>query len=171
MTCLEAQSKIIAYIEHKLDRNHKQEFLNHVRNCSDCKEELNIYYTMIEGMRQLDENEPLSKDFSADLDRKIEQEINANRKKKDVIRGSFVILFIGVFTFIIAGYVNFLNFVENQEQEKLKEAQGNYYYSDTFDEIIFDPFEERVTLDINVESKEPEPTFYEKIRQYEYLKK
>ncbi|MGN0496732.1 MAG: anti-sigma factor family protein [Lachnospiraceae bacterium] len=171
MTCLEAQSKIIAYIEHKLDRNNKQEFLNHVRNCSDCKEELNIYYTMIEGMRQLDENEPLSKDFSADLDRKIEQEINANRKKKDVIRGSFVILFIGVFTFIIAGYVNFLNFVENQEQEKLKEAQGTYYYSDTFDEIIFDPFEERVTLDINVESKEPEPTFYEKIRQYEYLKK
>ena len=83
MTCLEAQSKIIAYIENKLERNDKQEFLIHVKNCKECREELNIYYTMIEGMRQLDENEPLSKDFDADLERRMSQELNTNRKKKD----------------------------------------------------------------------------------------
>ena len=171
MTCLEAQSKIIAYIEHKLEKNDKQEFLRHIKNCSNCKEELNIYYTMIEGMRQLDENEPLSKDFSADLERRMEQEIQANRKKKDAIRGSFVVLCVGIMGFIIVGYVNFLGFLENQEQEKLKDAQGDYYYSDTFDDILFEPYDDKVTLDINVESEEPEQTFYDKIRQYEYLKK
>ena len=120
MTCLEAQSKIIAYIENKLERNDKQEFLVHVKNCKECREELNIYYTMIEGMRQLDENEPLSKDFDADLEKRMSQELNTNRKKKDAIRGSVLILIIGIFSFVIIIYVNFLNFLETQEQENLK---------------------------------------------------
>ena len=71
MNCLEAQSKIIAYIDNKLEKEEKTDFLKHITRCKDCKEELNIYYTMIEGMRQLDSNLPLSRDFSKELDERI----------------------------------------------------------------------------------------------------
>ncbi len=171
MTCLEAQSKIIAYIENNLERTSKQEFLRHVRECKDCKEELNIYYTMIEGMRQLDENDILAANFNEALDERINQELNAMRKKKMVIRNSVLLLFIGICSVIIFGYVNFLKFLENQEQEDLKRLQGDYYYSDTFDKILFEPYDDMVKLDINVQQEEPEMSFYEKVRQHEYMNK
>lgn len=171
MTCLEAQSKIIAYIENNLERTSKQEFLRHVRECKDCKEELNIYYTMIEGMRQLDENDTLAANFNEALDERMNQELNAMRKKKMVIRNSVLLLFIGICSVIIFGYVNFLKFLENKEQEDLKRLQGDYYYSDTFDKILFEPYDDMVKLDINVQPEEPEMSFYEKVRQHEYMNK
>ena len=81
MNCLEAQSKIIAYIDNKLEKEEKTDFLKHITRCKDCKEELNIYYTMIEGMRQLDSNLPLSRDFSKELDERINRELKHNKKK------------------------------------------------------------------------------------------
>lgn len=170
MTCLEAQSKIIAYIEHKLEKNDKQDFLVHVKYCKECREELNIYYTMIEGMRQLDENEPLSTNFDADLEKRMSQELNLNRKKKDAIRGSVLILILGILSCGIAVYVNFLNFLEAQEQENLKQLQGAFYYSKTFDSILFEPYEDNITLNITEEDEEPEDSFYKKIRDYKYMK-
>lgn len=170
MTCLEAQSKIIAYIENKLDRNDKQEFLLHVKKCKDCREELDIYYTMIEGMRQLDENEPLSKDFGADLEKRMSQELNTSRKKKDAIRSSLFLFVIGIFSFVIVVYVNFLRFLENQEQENLKSLQGDYYYSKTFDTYMFEPYDDKITLDVSEEEETTEDSFYKKIRDYNNLK-
>lgn len=169
MTCLEAQSKIIAYIEHKLDRNEKMDFLRHMRQCKDCKEELNIYYTMIEGMRQLDENEPLSKNFENDLNKRMEQELNLSRTKKDAIRCSFLLLVIVVGSFIVVGYVNFLHFLEDQEQQQLKEQQGMYYYYETFEPVLFEPYDDRITFDITSDTGEKEMSFYKKIRRYHDL--
>mgnify|MGYP000786167360 CR=1 FL=1 len=62
MNCLEAQSKIIAYIDNKLEKEEKTDFLKHITRCKDCKEELNIYYTMIEGMRCLLYTSPSPRD-------------------------------------------------------------------------------------------------------------
>lgn len=169
MTCLEAQSKIIAYIDYNLERDEKQDFLKHIQGCSDCKEELNIYYTMIEGMRQLDENMPLSKDFTAELDARMNREMKSSKKKQEFFRSSVLIVLVGIMGFLIFGYVNFLNLLHAQEQTALKEAQGEYYYSETFDTILFSPDEEEAVLDINVTSEKTETSFYEKIRQYNYL--
>lgn len=164
MTCLEAQSMIIAYIDYNLDKDKKTEFLKHIQCCEDCKEELNIYYTMIEGMRQLDDNMPLSKDFSMELDTRIEHEMRQNKKKRSFIRSSVAVAIIGVFTFLMIAYVNFLNLLHEDEQAKLKAAQGEYYYSQTFSNVLFDPQEEEYTL--NMEKEEPDMSFYEKVRYY-----
>lgn len=170
MTCLEAQSKIIAYIDHNLERDEKQDFLKHIQSCNDCKEELNIYYTMIEGMRQLDDNMPLSRDFTMELNNRIERELKASRKKRDFFRSSMAVAIVGVMGFLIFGYVNFLNLLHEQEQAALKEAQGEYYYSQTFHDILFLPQTEQSVLDINISSEESKISFYEKIRQHNYLK-
>lgn len=164
MTCLETQSKIIAYIDGSLEKDRRIEFLKHIQSCEDCKEELNIYYTMIEGMRQLDSNMPLTKDFSEALDRRISLELKQSRQKKGVIRSSFVVVLIGIFTFAMIAYANFLNLLHQEEQEQLKLAQGEYYYSETFADYIFEPEEQELIL--NVEQDEPEMNFYEKIRYH-----
>ena len=43
MNCLEAQSKIVAFIENKLDDGEMLEFVRHIRSCENCAEELEIY--------------------------------------------------------------------------------------------------------------------------------
>lgn len=168
MTCLEAQSKIIAYIDYNLEKDEKTDFLTHIKNCENCKEELNIYYTMIEGMRQLDGNITLSKDFTKELNDRIERELKQNKKKQEFLRSSVCIILVGILGFGIFGYVNFLNILHNDEQKKLKEAQGEYYFSQTFDDVLFEPLKEENILNINV-TQEYEPSFYEKIRQYKIL--
>lgn len=170
MTCLEAQSKIVAYIEQKIDRSTKQDFLNHVCHCTDCREELNIYYTMIEGVRQLDANEPLSKDFDADLDKRINQELEHRRTKDQVVFGSILLMVIGVISFGIVGYINFLRLLEQDEETKKKEAQGEYYYSTNFDDVLFRPYDNMILFDIGPK-EEPEETFYQKIRTYQNFQK
>lgn len=170
MTCLEVQSKIIAYIDYNLEKDEKTEFLRHVQNCKDCKEELNIYYTMIEGMRQLDGNMPLTKDFTEELNNRMARELKHNKKKREFFRSSICIVIIGILGFFIFGYVNFLNLLHEDEQAKLKAAQGDFYFSETFDPILFKPYEEERQIDINVGEDETEVNFYKKIRQHNMLK-
>ena len=170
MTCLEAQSKIMAYIDQNLEKDEKIDFLKHMKVCEDCREELNIYYTMIEGMRQLDGNRPMSKDFVLELDEKIDQEMKRNRNKKKMVRSSVLLVIAGIITVGIVTYVNFLNILYMDEQNKLKEEQGEYYYSSAFEGYLFDPYNELGSLNINVSKEEPKVSFYEKIRQKQLLK-
>lgn len=170
MTCLEAQSKIIAYIDNKIDKEDKLDFLLHIRHCKNCREELDIYYTMIEGMRQLDSNQPLSKDFSAELEARMERDIKKNRKKKDFYRSSICVVIMIVFGFVLVGYVNFLHILHADEQQKLKEAQGDYYYSSCLESHLFELEQNEFVRSINMDVPQEEPDFYKKIRQYRMLK-
>ncbi len=54
MQCKEVQSKFIPFINDELNQKELKEFLAHIRQCKDCQEEYDIYYTMIMGMRYLE---------------------------------------------------------------------------------------------------------------------
>ncbi|MEG2349532.1 MAG: zf-HC2 domain-containing protein [Hungatella sp.] len=54
MTCKETQSLVMPYIHQELTDEKMDEFLEHIETCKDCKEELEIYYTVEVGIRQLD---------------------------------------------------------------------------------------------------------------------
>ena len=165
MTCLEAQSNIIAYIEGELDHEMKMEFLKHIKSCDNCREELDIYYTMIEGMHQMDSNIPISRNFSSELQMRIERELKQGKKKKDFLRYSVFIVILGILGFSIIGYINFLKIIHADEQNRIKDAQGEYYYSDNFDKYMFDPEKRLIEININTETTE-EKSFYSKIREY-----
>ena len=64
MTCLEAQSNIMAFIEKKLPDDVIPGFVKHMRYCKNCREELEIYYTLIIGTHQVDNNQELSQNFA-----------------------------------------------------------------------------------------------------------
>lgn len=55
MSCKEAESMIHSYINNELNDDDLEAFLEHINHCEDCKEELEIYYTVDVGVRQLDD--------------------------------------------------------------------------------------------------------------------
>lgn len=56
MTCREAESLVLPFIHDELDDDVAEEFLEHIDGCDDCREELEIYYTVEAGIRQLDDD-------------------------------------------------------------------------------------------------------------------
>lgn len=54
LSCKEAEKMVTPYINNQLEEHDLEEFLNHVRDCDNCKEELEIYYTVSVGLKQLD---------------------------------------------------------------------------------------------------------------------
>lgn len=71
MTCQEAQKNITPYIDNQLDLKEIEKFIDHVRSCQECKEELEIYYTLFTGMRLLDEQKNVNHNFHMDLENKL----------------------------------------------------------------------------------------------------
>ena len=54
MKCSEAERKVLPYIRGELDGDELAEFLRHVDSCPSCREELEIYYMVDVGLKQLD---------------------------------------------------------------------------------------------------------------------
>ena len=54
LTCKAAEKMVMPYINKQLNDKDLEAFLGHVRHCDSCKEELEIYYTVAFGLRQLD---------------------------------------------------------------------------------------------------------------------
>lgn len=54
MTCREAENLVMPYISNELTDGKLELFLEHIGSCSNCREELEIYFTVDVGIRQLD---------------------------------------------------------------------------------------------------------------------
>ena len=73
MTCNRAQKLITPFINDELDNEELEDFINHVNTCSECYEELEVYYTLLTAMKQLDDEERISDDFKLQLSTKLER--------------------------------------------------------------------------------------------------
>ena len=120
MNCLEAQSKIMAFIENKLPDDELREFIKHVRSCKNCYEELDIYYTLIVGMKQLDESDNISTDFKNALDKHLEEEMNRLTTVKRIANSTILVGIAAVVAGLIWLYSGVLDKVYNYEQNKTK---------------------------------------------------
>ena len=73
MDCRTFESKIPAYIAGQLNMEEMQEFLEHLDSCRECYDELEITYSVMQGIRQLDseDGDTSAKDLELSLDRSI----------------------------------------------------------------------------------------------------
>ena len=55
MTCREAERLVMPYINGSITDEELKAFVEHIDHCPDCREELEIYFTVDVGIRQLDE--------------------------------------------------------------------------------------------------------------------
>lgn len=72
MTCMEAEKMVIPYINDQLTLPELEEFMEHIKTCENCREELEIYYTVDVGIKKLDEDSG-TYDIAGDLKRKLEE--------------------------------------------------------------------------------------------------
>lgn len=166
MTCLEAQSKIMAFIEGKLPDDELREFIKHVKTCENCSEELEIYYTLIVGTRQLDENKNLSVNFKKELNDKMDDELTRMTAVKRIATSTIVLVLAAIVIGLIWVYSGVLDKVYNYEQNAKLKTQTEYYYSDTFgddlfyngenivayiENLLYDEAEDVITTDTNIE--------------------
>lgn len=81
MTCKEAQALVIPYINQQLSMDEVEAFIEHVRGCKVCQEELEIYYIAMVGVRQLDTEGDIS-----DIKEELKKTITASLFKVKVRR-------------------------------------------------------------------------------------
>lgn len=82
VTCKEAQGLIVPYINDKLDIKQLEQFLEHIETCSDCREELEVYFTLLTGMKQLDEDKNLSGNLHVAFEKSLHKSEEKIRKVK-----------------------------------------------------------------------------------------
>ena len=138
MNCLEAQSKIMAFIENQLPDDELREFIKHVRSCKNCYEELDIYYTLIVGMKQLDESDNISTDFKNALDKHLEEEMNRLTTVKRIANSTILVGIAAVVAGLIWLYSGALDKVYNYEQNSKLSEQPEYYYAEFFGSRLLD---------------------------------
>ena len=165
MTCLEAQSNIMAFIDKKLPDDKVTDFVRHMKTCKNCSEELEIYYTLIVGTRQLDNNEELSRDFKKALEDDLEKAKNKVNKAKGFKISTFGIIFIAFVIFIMFVYGRILSKVYTIEQLMISNKQTEYYFKDELQGYIsFD--DKDIILEINRDNEANEKSLYDSIKLF-----
>lgn len=105
MDCTAAESMVNRYINQTLSVEELEEFLEHIRSCSSCYDELETYFIVHEAMQQLNED---SSDSVLDFKELLELDLRRSRRyirKKKAARfllGLLVcLLLVGLLAFLI----------------------------------------------------------------------
>ena len=171
MNHLEAQSYIMPFIEGRLPETKQLDFVMHMNTCKECHDELEIYYTLINGMQQLDKKEELTGNYPKDLENKLRRIEHHAKGRRTIRMSTFSIVTAAVALFMVFFYGRCLSRVYAFEQETKSSMQGKYYFSWSIGDIIMD-VRDRVVEDADRESdrKEAETvTIYHRIAGYEIL--
>lgn len=170
MNCLEAQSKIVAFIEDKLEDGEILEFVRHIRSCENCAEELEIYYTLLVGMKQLDEDQELSTDFKTQMEAKLNMKYKHIQNRRKITGSTISLIAAGLCVVAFFAYQSYQTTKYLQEQEAIKARQSEYYYYDSFHASLFHPSEYQIfdLAEYLNASKADEPggCYYERLQEY-----
>lgn len=70
MNCKEAQAYIKPYIEEDMDLDQLAEFMQHIKHCPECYDELEIRYLVREGLLRLEDGEAFN--LKTELNRRMD---------------------------------------------------------------------------------------------------
>lgn len=93
MDCKRAQELISAFINGQLDTEETKDFIEHMEDCRECREEMEVYYSLMTAMKQLEEGTDLSDNYVADLNHKLEEcYLEDLRRKRSCARRRMVLI-------------------------------------------------------------------------------
>ncbi len=99
MECKEVQKNIHSFIDEQLDSKECLAFVEHIKNCPSCKEELSIEFLVITGLQRLDDAEAF--DLQKELVEKIKNNEEKALQRQKMSRIGFLLI---IFLAVIAGY-------------------------------------------------------------------
>ena len=84
VSCYEIQKKIKAYIMGDMELSEACEFVEHIRHCEACREELEVYYAFSSALMQMDHKEDVKGNFFLNIEKRLERtEAAAAKARKD----------------------------------------------------------------------------------------
>lgn len=147
MTCIEAQSLITRFIDDTLEDEQLLKFIKHMKQCPECKDELEVYYTLIVGMYQLDNNKKLSSNFEEELNKKLKfHEERIKGHKRRVIQTKFgvsfvvTILLVTVLSILSFMLLNWKTSVVEEEKTMYPYLKAKHYFYYPIDNKLRNPY-------------------------------
>lgn len=98
MECKEVQKNITAFLNGELSGRTAENFLKHIEECPECREELSIQYLVREGTARLEGGG--SFDLSKDLDNLIEASYKKIKSQRRAAFAIYVLEFIAMLAVI-----------------------------------------------------------------------
>lgn len=99
MDCRETRKNINRFISDGLEGRALQDFIKHVEDCDECREELAIQYLVAEGMQHLEKGSTF--DLQGQLEKKMESARRKIRSRKRVIAFMYVMETLAILAVIL----------------------------------------------------------------------
>ncbi len=113
--CMEVQAQITDYIDGKLPTEELEAFVSHINECEECREELNIYYTIYVGLSQLEHDDQEINELY-DLDGALEEELYQSElliKKRHFFQGfRYVVYTVAFWCIMLAVFLQLRLFAD-----------------------------------------------------------
>ncbi len=103
MNCVETQKLMTGFVEDELKRKELRAFLEHVRVCESCREDLEVYYTLFSGMKMLDGDKDFSTKDSLDFEKKLKkmEDLVRIRTRRSIQKRVAIVIFAIVVSFFL----------------------------------------------------------------------
>ena len=93
MNCIEARRMVTPFVDRELTDKETEQFLEHIESCSDCRDELDIYFTVYHALNSLDSGAHHEFNFKIMLEEDIREAKRGvmRRKALRAIRGIMLV--------------------------------------------------------------------------------
>lgn len=101
MDCKEAQRCIHLFLTDGLDGSTERKFVEHVRSCSECMEELTVEYLLLEGINRLENADNIN--VQKELEDKLDHAMYRQKMYKQLKAGLFLVASLIFCIFLLGG--------------------------------------------------------------------
>lgn len=124
MDCKRAMELMTQFINGQLNTEDVEAFLDHVESCPECREELEVNYSLMTAMKQLDEDTDLSDNYIEDLNQKIAAcYIEEWKRKRACARRRAVLVFV-VILLILQNGISLNKKREEEDRQFFRKIAG-----------------------------------------------
>lgn len=124
MDCKKAMELMTQFINEQLNTEDTEAFLNHIDSCPECREELEVTYSLMTAMKQLDADEDLSENYIEELNQKIETCYLDELKRKRSCARRRVVLAVVVSLLVLLNGITANEKREEEDRRFLRRITG-----------------------------------------------
>jgi len=124
MDCKRVMELMTRFINERLDNDDVHGFLEHIDSCPECREELEVNYSLMTAMKQLDEDVDLSDDYIGELNQKIETCYLDELKRKRACIRRRIVLGVVIVLLILQGGITVKETRKEEDQRFIRMITG-----------------------------------------------